>query len=349
MAKKEKREKETLSMPRRIIKLISILLFLSGACILAYPWARASYISSQNNRLIEEFDNMRLTGEESVQTEDDGAKSASEDGETLPSDFLQGGFSELYTDMAAYNREIFENGQTGLHDAWDYEQETFSLEDYGLENGIAGYLESDAMGICLPLYIGASSEHLAEGAAVLGQTSMPIGGENTNCVIAGHRGWQGAPMFRDIEELQEGDIIWITNPWERLAYRVVRITVITPDDIDAVKIVEGQDMLTLFTCHPYTDNYQRYVVYCTRTHDAVYGETTYEEPPEADSGLNSLLDEKQREHPEFVSSSDRISREKTLSVAGLGGAAILVVILVIYILLSVKKKKGRRSKRRRVS
>src|SRR5699024_6929257 len=122
----------------------------------AYPWARASYISSQNNRLIEEFDNMRLTGEESVQTEDDGVKNASEGGETLPSDFLQGGFSELYTDMAAYNREIFENGQTGLHDAWDYEQETFSLEDYGLENGIAGYLESDAMGICLPLYIGAS-------------------------------------------------------------------------------------------------------------------------------------------------------------------------------------------------
>ena len=78
MAKKEKREKETLNMPRRIIKLISILLFLSGACILAYPWARDSYISSQNNRLIEEFDNMRLAGEESAQTDDDGEKSASE-------------------------------------------------------------------------------------------------------------------------------------------------------------------------------------------------------------------------------------------------------------------------------
>ena len=79
-----------------------------------------------------------------------------------------------------------------------------------------GYLESDAMDICLPLYVGASSEHLARALPYWGQTSMPIGGGNTNCVIAGHRGWRGTPMFRDIEALREGDVIWITNLWERL-------------------------------------------------------------------------------------------------------------------------------------
>ena len=63
---------------------------------------------------------------------------------------------------------------------------------------------------------------------------------------------------------------------------------ITPDDIDAVKIVEGQDMLTLFTCHPYTKNYQRYVVYCTRTYDAVYGETEQEAPEESDQELSGF-------------------------------------------------------------
>ena len=40
----------------------------------------------------------------------------------------------------------------------------------------------------LPVYLGASRENLAKGAALLGQTSMPLGGENTNTVIAAHRG-----------------------------------------------------------------------------------------------------------------------------------------------------------------
>jgi sortase A len=57
------------------------------------------------------------------------------------------------------------------------------------------------MNVELPLYWGATSEHLAAGAAVLGQTSIPIGGVNTNSVIAGHRGYQGAPYFREIENL----------------------------------------------------------------------------------------------------------------------------------------------------
>lgn len=42
---------------------------------------------------------------------------------------------------------------------------------------------------------------------------------------------------------------------------------IDPTDIQAVKILEGEDMVTLITCHPYTQNKQRYVVYCRRIND----------------------------------------------------------------------------------
>lgn len=342
-------------MLKKIIKTAAVLIFLTGAAVLIYPWARELYGAWQDEQLVEEFEEMKNDGKEKAEQSPKGEQEEAGDG--LPEDeaaerftgFVQGSFPQLRKDMEAYNRDIYQNGQAGLQDAWNYEQEVFSLEEYDLDSDVIGYLESDAMDICLPLYIGASAGHLAQGAAVLGQTSMPVGGESTNCVIAGHRGWKGIPMFRDIEALREGDVIWITNLWERLAYKVVRITVITPDDIGAVKIVEGEDMLTLLTCHPYTENYQRYVVYCTRTYDAVYGETEKEETDNADRELSSLLDERQRKHPEFASSSDRISQEKTLSVTGLGGAAILVVILVIYILLSFKKKKGKRSKRHRVS
>lgn len=96
---------------------------------------------------------------------------------------------------------------------------------------------------------------------------MPIGGINTNCVIAGHRGWNGARYFLDIETLSVGDRVFIDNLWETLEYSVSEIKIINPDDIDAVKIQDGKDMVTLFTCHPYWDSTYRYAVFCTRVNN----------------------------------------------------------------------------------
>ena len=42
--------------------------------------------------------------------------------------------------------------------------------------------------------------------SALSQTSLPIGGPNTNCVIAGHRGWGGAPYFRYLTGHVQHDI-----------------------------------------------------------------------------------------------------------------------------------------------
>ena len=72
------------------------------------------------------------------------------------------------------------------------------------------------------------------------------------------------PMFRDIEMLEIGDEVKITNMWEELIYKVVETKIIRPDEISEVLIQEGRDLITLVTCHPYTKNYQRYVVYCER-------------------------------------------------------------------------------------
>ena len=95
------------------------------------------------------------------------------------------------------------------------------------------------MKVELPLYVGASNEHLAKGAAILGQTSIPVGEIDTNSVIAGHRGYQGAPFFREIEKLNKGDTVTIVNPWDTLEYEVTGINVISPFDTDAVMIQDA--------------------------------------------------------------------------------------------------------------
>lgn len=62
--------------------------------------------------------------------------------------------------------------------------------------------------------------------------------ENTNCVIAGHRGgYHGEQLFKNIENLAIGDEIRITNPWETLTYFVIKKIVIEPNEIEAVKIL----------------------------------------------------------------------------------------------------------------
>ena len=113
--------------------------------------------------------------------------------------------------------------------------------------------------------MGASDAHLAAGAAVLGNTSAPIGGDNTNCVIAGHRGWRGADYFRHIDRLQVGDTVTLTNLWETLTYIVADIQIMQPHEAEKIKIQPNRDLLTLLTCHPYASGgRQRYVVVCER-------------------------------------------------------------------------------------
>ncbi len=67
--------------------------------------------------------------------------------------------------------------------------------------------------------------------------------------------------------MQIGDEIIIDNYWEQLKYNVYEIKVIYPTESEQVLIQEGKDMLTLITCHPYRNNYQRYVVYCRRSNE----------------------------------------------------------------------------------
>ena len=62
----------------------------------------------------------------------------------------------------------------------------------------------------------------------------------------------------------------VTNLWETLEYVVVGTRIISPDDVDAIKIQPDKDMITLFTCHPYASGgRQRYLVFCERINNEI--------------------------------------------------------------------------------
>lgn len=171
---------------------------------------------------------------------------------------------ELYRQMVAYNAALYESGQNGLVDAFSYEQVDFSLKEFGFDEEMIGSVSIPKMKLELPVYLGASRENLNRGAAHLSQTSLPVGGVNTNAVIAAHRGMPGANMFRYINKLAIGDAVYVTNFKETLEYQVAEIAIIKPNEIDKVLIQPGRDLVTLITCNPYGYNYERYVVYAER-------------------------------------------------------------------------------------
>lgn len=257
---------------KKIRIIFGVLIILAAVCIFLYPNLREWMTQSKVDQIIEDFDS---TDQESVIDNSDSENSengspADETNETngldtdtqVPS-ATHDSNAKLYDEMCAYNESLVTSGQV-IADAWSgYQQEMVHFDS--LEDDLIGYIEIPDMDVRLPLYVGASSDHLDQGAAVLSGTSMPIGGENTNSVIAGHRGWRGGAYFQYIENMQIGSLVYVTNPWEKLTYEVTQIEIIYPSDIDSVMIQEGKDMITLLTCHPYMGGGRyRYLVYCVR-------------------------------------------------------------------------------------
>lgn len=232
-------------MRRFFQNLFGLFMILFGISLFIYPMVSTWIIEKETASYVDVFVQDYMP----AKTEEESA--------------VKKGNDPLYEKSVAYNEKIFDEGQANFSDPWSCVQLPIDMDS--LSDDRFGYISIPAMDVELPLYVGASTENMARGAVVLGQTSLPIGGKNTNCVIAGHRGYHGAPFFREIEKLEAGDKVYITNPWETLVYAVELIDIIGPYDSHKVMIQEERDMITLLTCHPYRSHgKQRYVVYCVR-------------------------------------------------------------------------------------
>lgn len=239
---------------RKALALAMAVVFLTGLSVLLYPIFQGA---ATDRRMVE-------TAQAFLQK----TESQSLPEGTIPAEPEPLPYSELLTAMEGYNKQLWEEKQSGLCDPWSYQQPSFTLGDYGLEDEVFGVISIPKLDIEMPIYLGASYGHMELGAAHLSQTSLPIGGENTNCVIAGHRGWGGGSYFRYITDLAPGDEVIVTNLWETLRYTVAETKIIRPNEVDEILIQEGKDLLTLLTCHPYASGgTYRYVVYCERTNE----------------------------------------------------------------------------------
>ncbi len=123
-----------------------------------------------------------------------------------------------------------------------------------------GHVTIPSIGVDIPIYAGTTATMLEKGSGHLEGTSLPIGGRSTHAVLTAHRGLPTARLFTDLNKVKKGDTFYVTNIKETLAYKVDSIRVVDPTALDAVRVVDGKDYVTLLTCTPYMINSHRLLI-----------------------------------------------------------------------------------------
>ena len=154
-----------------LLIFLMLLLFLAGLGITLYPRFQGASVDASIGQDVASF--YEWLEEIPPYTE------KTESGEVLTQETVTH-HPELLAVMQTYNETLWEEKQAGLKDPWSYTQPSFSLKEYGLESEIFGIISIPKLNLEMPLYLGATTQHLAAGAAHLSQTSLPIGGNNTN-------------------------------------------------------------------------------------------------------------------------------------------------------------------------
>lgn len=188
----------------------------------------------------------------------------------------------------SYNRAITPGSTT--EEAYSQEALLAASEDYDSQlnigaDGIMGYVEIPKISVNLPIYHGTGNDSLDRGVGHLLGSSLPVGGEDTHCILTGHSGLASQKMFTDLEQLEVTDVFYLNVLGEILAYQVEEINTVLPHDTSLLGITSGEDYCTLVTCTPYGVNTHRLLVRGTRIPyeeaEVLVEEVMQEEPPKS--------------------------------------------------------------------
>ena len=236
-------------MRNKVLLLVALLLILVSASLFTYPEVSKQVAQGQNDVVISRFDKTaeNVQGDDGGKDgkEDDGNDSGystyeeaaadgavndegyliNDDGEVI-SDYpvvFQMDLDRLYQDSAAYNAALNERQDMET----DFSRAALNLTDYGIFDGIYGYISAPSIGLDIPIYLGA-----------------------------------GRIVFDYLPQLSEGDIVSVTTYFDTLDYRVVAKKEITATETNDLYILKGKDLLTLITCARMGKS--RYEVICER-------------------------------------------------------------------------------------
>ncbi len=286
-------------MKRKIGIIFILLIFIMGIVIMCYPFISAmlnnhalAQMGGSYNETVEKMDNSQ--------------------------------YQKLLKGAIKYNKSLTNN--VIITDPFDEDAYEKIGADYEKTldvdgDGLIGFVEIPKISVDLPIYHGTSEKILQKGAGHLPNTSMPVGGKSTHSVISAHTGMPNATMFDYLTDMKKGDVFYIRVIGKTLKYQVDQIKVILPENIQDLRIIHGEDHVTLLTCTPYGLNTHRLLV----------------------RGVRVPMDKNEEEHI-----SQPVFREGYMYlfgyripyyICGLAVAGFVAAVVIVVIIILRKKKK----------
>lgn len=229
--------------PRPFSFFIAIFAFLLGFGLILYPYVsdlahkiNQQRVSEQQSEVVSKTDTSDLDAE--------------------------------YRRAVEYNERL-RKSKTVVTDPFDPNAQVMTPQEYQARlnlnrDGVMATIIIPKLNVSVPIYHGTEDEELQKGVGHLQASSLPVGGESTHAVLAGHNGLPAMKVFDDIHELKAGDYFIIQVLGRTLAYEVTGTDTVLPDETDSLEIQDGKDLVTLVTCTPYGINTHRLLVHAKR-------------------------------------------------------------------------------------
>lgn len=224
------------SQMKRIRVIFCVIIFITGLGIASYPFISNMVAQRHASQVVNDYEtNVEEMDEEKIDAMKEAAKK----------------YNEQLSNVVSVDDENNEQGE--------------SYADLLNIGQSLGYITIPKINVNLPIYNGTSQDVLSKGVGHMEQSSYPLGGESTHCVLTGHRGLPSAVLFTDLDKLEIGDEFYLHVLDEILAYKVDQIKVVEPNESGDLEIIDGKDYCTLVTCTPYAINSHRLLVRGERT------------------------------------------------------------------------------------
>ena len=226
------------SQMKKIRVIFCVIIFMTGLGIASYPFISNMVAQRHASQVVKDYEtNVEEMDEEKIDAMKEAAKK----------------YNEQLSNVVLVDDEN-ENNEQGE-----------SYADLLNIGESLGYITIPKIDVNLPIYNGTSQDVLSKGVGHMEQSSYPLGGESTHCVLTGHRGLPSAVLFTDLDKLEIGDEFYLHVLDEILAYKVDQIKVVEPNESGDLEIIDGKDYCTLVTCTPYAINSHRLLVRGERT------------------------------------------------------------------------------------
>ncbi|SFQ32689.1 sortase A [Butyrivibrio proteoclasticus] len=285
--------KKKKGLKKQLPNLIFGVIFLVGVAIFLYP-SVSNYVNSiHQSRAINSYD-------ESIST------------------MSQEDYTKFWQAAYEYNKELAAKPMNFTLSDEELTEYNKILDPTG--TGVIGYIEIENIGVNLPIYHGTEESVLQVGIGHLEGTSFPTGTSSTHVVLSGHRGLPSSRLFTDLDQMIVGDTFLLHIMDQTFAYQVDKISIVLPEEVTGLAIVDGEEYVTLVTCTPYGVNTHRLLVRAKRVD---YNEET-----------------------KLIVPADA-TRYGTLMIAPFIGAPMLLIAFIVFMVMT-RKPKAKNSKKLRL-